>query len=77
MNKIVKDKKQKALLKKNNKSRSQLKSFSSKQKQSFTKDKILNCHFIEKLAITKIGLNGRKEILLHTLLKFSQYLKNT
>ena len=38
-----------------------LKSFRSKQIQSFTKDKILYRHFTEKLPITKMGLNTRRE----------------
>ena len=36
-------------------------SFNSKQKQSFTKEKILNRHFTEKLPITRMGVNTKRK----------------
>ena len=39
----------------------ELESFSAKEKQLSKKDKILNCHFTEKLTITKRGLNRRRK----------------
>ena len=73
MKNIIKNKKHKAILKKGYQQK-QLESFSWKKQQLFTKNNFLNCHFTEKLAITKMGLNTRrkkeKKNLVHNCFSF-------